>query len=89
MPPCLRPYASPASDCVIPLVASLQCRVLIEPDVYPRIAVPGQLTEGFEFERPQQSGMFGVGLGRAFPLLQAPNVGLRLVALDVGVVLGG
>jgi hypothetical protein len=32
--------------------------VFVKPDVNPRIAVPGQLTEGFEFEHPQQSGMF-------------------------------
>ena len=37
---------------------SFQYRVFVKPDVNPRIAVPGQLTEGFEFEHPQQSGMF-------------------------------
>ncbi len=41
----------------IRLAISLQSRVLVEPDVDPRVAVPGQLPEGFEFEHPQQSGV--------------------------------
>ena len=60
--------------------------VLIETDVDARVAVPRQVPQGFKFQHAQQGGVFGIGLGCPFALLQPLDfrLGLEPLGFSVG-----